>query len=146
MSLLDQSGVTGEGLSPCSVHALFVNFDNMWTERFGNYNCLDFIFSKLSLRQGFFVDLKGIVKKLPDSKVCVYVRKINCNLLPFVVTICVHYRLLSLEILERYSDGAKSVSQLLRACINLASIPTKFIITTYNPVLFRTTHPPKGNY
>ena len=39
MSLLDQSGETG-GLDPYNVHALFVNMDNMWTERFGNYNCL----------------------------------------------------------------------------------------------------------
>ena len=40
MSLLGQSGVTGGGLGPYNVHALFVNMDNMWTERFGNYNCL----------------------------------------------------------------------------------------------------------
>ena len=40
MSLLDQSGVTGEGLDPYNVHALFVNMDNMWTKRFGNYDCL----------------------------------------------------------------------------------------------------------
>ena len=40
MSLLDQSGVTGGGLDPYNVHALFVNMDNMWTERFGNYDCL----------------------------------------------------------------------------------------------------------
>ena len=33
MSLLDQSGVTGGGLEP-------LNMDNMWTERFGNYDCL----------------------------------------------------------------------------------------------------------
>ena len=38
MSLLDQSGVTGGGLDP--YNALFVNMDNMWTERFGNYDCL----------------------------------------------------------------------------------------------------------
>ena len=38
MSLLDQSGVTGGGLDPHN--ALFVNMDNMWTERFGNYDCL----------------------------------------------------------------------------------------------------------
>ena len=36
MSLLDQSGVTGGGLDPYNVHILFVNMDNMWTERFGN--------------------------------------------------------------------------------------------------------------
>ena len=36
MCLLDQSGVTGGGLDPYSVHDLFVNMDNMWTERFGN--------------------------------------------------------------------------------------------------------------
>ena len=35
MSLLDQSGVTGGGLD--LYNALFVN---MWTERFGNYDCL----------------------------------------------------------------------------------------------------------
>ena len=40
MSLLDQLGVTGGGFDPYNVHALFVNMDNMWTERFGNYNCL----------------------------------------------------------------------------------------------------------
>ena len=40
MSLLDQSGVTGGELDPYNVHALFVNMDNMWTERFGNYDCL----------------------------------------------------------------------------------------------------------
>ena len=33
-------GVTGGGLDPDSVHALFVNIDNMWTERFGNYDYL----------------------------------------------------------------------------------------------------------
>ena len=42
MSLLDQSGVTGGGFDPYNVHALFVNMDNMWTERFGNYDCLVF--------------------------------------------------------------------------------------------------------
>ena len=42
MCLLDQSGVTG-GLDPYSVHALFVNIVNMWTERFGNYDCLVYI-------------------------------------------------------------------------------------------------------
>ena len=36
--LLDQSGVTGR-LDPYNVHALFVNIDNMRTERFGNYDC-----------------------------------------------------------------------------------------------------------
>ena len=40
MSLLDQSGVTGGGLDPYNVHALFVNMDNMWMERFGNYDYL----------------------------------------------------------------------------------------------------------
>ena len=40
MNLLDQSGVTGGGLDPYNVHALFVNMDNMFMERFGNYNCL----------------------------------------------------------------------------------------------------------
>ena len=40
MSLLDQSGVTGGGLDPYNVHALFVNMDNMCMERFENYNCL----------------------------------------------------------------------------------------------------------
>ena len=40
MSLLDQSGVTGGGLDPYNVHAFFVNMDNMWTERFRNYDCL----------------------------------------------------------------------------------------------------------
>ena len=38
MSLLDLSGVTGGGLE--NFNALFVNMDNMWTERFGNYDCL----------------------------------------------------------------------------------------------------------
>ena len=38
--LLDQSGVTGGGFDPYNVHALFINMDNMWTERFGNYDCL----------------------------------------------------------------------------------------------------------
>ena len=37
---LDQSGVTGGGLDPYNVHALFINMDNMWMERFGNYDCL----------------------------------------------------------------------------------------------------------
>ena len=45
MSLLDQSGVTGGGLDPYHVHALFVNIDNMWMERFGNYHCLVLLFS-----------------------------------------------------------------------------------------------------
>ena len=40
MSLLGQSGVTGGALDPYNVHALFVNMDNMWMERFGNYDCL----------------------------------------------------------------------------------------------------------
>ena len=43
MSLLDQSGVTGGGLDLYNVHALFVNMDNMWTERFGNYDCLVYL-------------------------------------------------------------------------------------------------------
>ena len=38
MCLFDQSGVTE--FDPYSVHALFVNIDNMWMERFGNYDCL----------------------------------------------------------------------------------------------------------
>ena len=38
MSLIDQSEVTGGGLDP--YNALFVNMDNMWAERFGNYDCL----------------------------------------------------------------------------------------------------------
>ena len=37
---LDQPGVTGGGLDPYNVHALFINMDNMWMERFGNYDCL----------------------------------------------------------------------------------------------------------
>ena len=41
MSLLDESGVTGGGLDP--YNALFANMDNMWTERFGNYDCLVFL-------------------------------------------------------------------------------------------------------
>ena len=32
MSLLGQSGVTGGGLDPYNVHALFVNMDSMWTK------------------------------------------------------------------------------------------------------------------
>ena len=36
MSLLDQSGVTVGGLDPYNMHALFVNMNNMWMERFGN--------------------------------------------------------------------------------------------------------------
>ena len=40
MGLLDLSGVTVGGLDPYNMHALFVNMDNMWTERFGNYDCL----------------------------------------------------------------------------------------------------------
>ena len=51
MSLLDQSSVTG-GLDPYNVHVLFVNMDNMWMERFGNYNCL-----VLLLRGEHFVEL-----------------------------------------------------------------------------------------
>ena len=38
MSLLDQLGVTGGGLD--LYNALFVNMDNIWMERFGNYDCL----------------------------------------------------------------------------------------------------------
>ena len=38
MTLSDQSSVTGGGLDP--YNALFVNMDNMGTERFGNYDCL----------------------------------------------------------------------------------------------------------
>ena len=38
--VIDQSGVTGGGFDPYNVHALFVNMDNMWMERFGNYDCL----------------------------------------------------------------------------------------------------------
>ena len=53
MSLLDQSGVTGGGLDPYYVHALFVNIDNMWTERFVNYGCLVFMdYSRLRNDQG----------------------------------------------------------------------------------------------
>ena len=37
-ALLDQSGVTGGGLDP--YNAFFVNMNNMWTERFGNYDYL----------------------------------------------------------------------------------------------------------
>ena len=37
---LDQSAVTGRGLDPDNVHALFINMDNMWKERFGNYDCI----------------------------------------------------------------------------------------------------------
>ena len=36
MHLLDQSGVTGGGLDSYNVYVLFVNMNNMWTERFGN--------------------------------------------------------------------------------------------------------------
>ena len=43
--LLDQSGVTGRQLDPYSVHALFVNIDDMLMERFGNYYCLVIILS-----------------------------------------------------------------------------------------------------
>ena len=32
--------MTGEGLDPYNVHALFVNMDNMWMERLRNYDCL----------------------------------------------------------------------------------------------------------
>ena len=48
MSLLGQSGVTAGGLDPYNVNALFVNIDNMWTERFGNYDCLvELIFERI---------------------------------------------------------------------------------------------------
>ena len=40
MGFLDQSGVTGGRLDPYNVHALFVNMDNMWLERFGNFDYL----------------------------------------------------------------------------------------------------------
>ena len=40
MSLLDQFGVTGGERDPYSAHALFAKMHNMWTERFGNYDCL----------------------------------------------------------------------------------------------------------
>ena len=40
MCLLYQSGVIGGGLDPYSMQVLFVNIDNMWMERFGNYDCL----------------------------------------------------------------------------------------------------------
>ena len=49
MCLPDQSGVTGGGLDPYNVHALFVNMDNMWTERFG-YQALLVIFFYWSLK------------------------------------------------------------------------------------------------
>ena len=32
--------MTGGGLDHYNVKALFVNIDNMWTERFENYDCL----------------------------------------------------------------------------------------------------------
>ena len=50
MGLLDQSGVAG-GPEPYNVHALFVNMDNMWVERFGNYDRL--------VRTGYFTNLKS---------------------------------------------------------------------------------------
>ena len=57
MSLQDQSGVTGGGLDPCNVHALFVNMDNMWTERFGNYDCLVSLISKIDFPKNSFAIL-----------------------------------------------------------------------------------------
>ena len=54
MCLLDQSGVTGGGLDRYHVHALFVNIDNMWTERFGNYDCLVDFFRQLATVDEFF--------------------------------------------------------------------------------------------
>ena len=49
MSLLDQSSVTRGGLDHYNVHVLFVNMDNMCTERFGNYDCLVNIFGEAVL-------------------------------------------------------------------------------------------------
>ena len=49
MSLLGQSGVTGGRLDPCNVHALFVNMDNVWMERFGNYDCLVSVLSTVNV-------------------------------------------------------------------------------------------------
>ena len=49
MCLLDQSGVTGGGFDPCNVHTLFVNIDNMWTERFGNAIVLFYNFKRVLL-------------------------------------------------------------------------------------------------
>ena len=51
MSLLDQSGVTGGGLDP--YNALFVNMDNMWTERFENYDCLVTSFTVLVISKHY---------------------------------------------------------------------------------------------
>ena len=53
MSLLDQSGLTGGGLDP--YNALFVNMDNMWTERFGNYDCLVLIIANDPIKD-FIID------------------------------------------------------------------------------------------
>ena len=60
MSLLDQSGVTGGGFDPYNVHALFVNMDNMWTGRFGNYDYL------VVLASGY--ETRKIAHHLGDSR------------------------------------------------------------------------------
>ena len=66
MSLLDQSGVTEGGLDPYNVHALFVNVDNMWTERFGNNDCLVSAALISIARQNFQITWKFLAQtKLP---------------------------------------------------------------------------------
>ena len=47
--------MTGGGLDP--YNALFVNMDNMWTERFGNYDCL----VRLCLRKNVNFTNAGII-------------------------------------------------------------------------------------
>ena len=64
MSLLDQSGVTGGGLDPYNVYAWFVNMDSMWTERFGNYDCLVYSVKRIV----YFIDDNYLSHKV-DIKV-----------------------------------------------------------------------------
>ena len=71
MSLLDQSGVTGGGLDPYNVHALFVNMDNMWMERFRNYDCL--VIDKVCMYEEMMMNNDNVESSLLTSnllKIC----------------------------------------------------------------------------
>ena len=78
MSLLDQSAVTGGGLDPCNV--LFVNMDNMWTERFVNYDCL-----VTSLHQVAFQSFSVALQKFdfPPPPDCLHYNYVIKTIKPF---------------------------------------------------------------
>ena len=78
MSLLDQSGVTGGGLDPYNVHALFVNMENMWTERFRNYDCLVLKVATSLIYANFVVtseELMGNLNKLNQVDIVQHLQK-----------------------------------------------------------------------